>query len=1607
MASVDFCESVAKWFGWNFSHPFERVNLVKPRERAFLARKYRDADVVLFSPPCQPYSIAGKQEAGDARTQVVGGGIEVILGIRPRLAVIECVANFIICRSNPVYKQVVVPKLTQAGYHIYIARCNAAQCDGVIPVQRDRVFIVATLYPREGELETHMQALAARPKTVLARLYPDLQLVCHNPCHSTAAVFDARKQPHPSMRTASLFPLNRAIYRARHGDAGPLSLAASLSLDRKLALAFMGDGFHWPAPKVVCQGPCCQRYYREYGRVTSFLGRSFGNIVIPAHALSVLKHCEVTSPKALECAEEEKRRARRGTATIAVGATFSDPHCEACPVIDRTDRGVTLSRHHMSNTTKLIRAHRRMGHASKATLKRLIKQGTLPELKGITDEEVDAMPPCDVCAQSKLTKQPHSRELRGRRRAQHINLIIHTDTMHRKVPSLRKDIYVQVFVDECTRFAWVEFFRAKTYVAFSAMLAKAEARLRAQHMLSAEYREGGMRGLGRPVLSYFSDHASEMVSAKQRERLARQFTSLIVISPSAKLSNGIAERANKSLLDLARSLLIGSELPIAFWAEAFEMATDIYNRTGHTANKGKSPYEVYYGHPPTDMGRIKVFGCKCFVHEDKDRRRNRSKLDETSRPCVYLGMSKDDNRSHRVFNPRTEKLGTSTSIVFREDVPGGGLVRRCRVVKARMKQVVWGQREPRSHDRERRATSRRRDQEEEEADTGETSDEALEESSEILEDEIALDDSGDEGEIDTWNQVYRARNDETFEQVADAFDVPLDELMAHNVGIPGSDVVTGYIHPTAKLRAGTGLWLPDGAVRSAEEDRDTPDPGAGTAPESEGPEESDTGPEGKETTAEESDAGLTNEPPQPESWRGRLRKRGRKQGSGSPPSPGEARLFKAAGVEGPPSMHMCVDMVMEGAAKVARHIQSTPDPDELRAKAAPIIREAEDRFGLAYQAVVMDLSKTMARNVPTPKSYREALSGEFASAWNAAVLKELKNLVDHDVWEWCELPKGRTHTIDATWAWKVKPTSEGFVDKVKARLCARGFREVYGLDFVETHAPVTTLTSVRACLAAAAKPPWKIHIWDVASAYLLSEIPEATPIYLRPFEGLEVPTNIPHTRPLVLKLKRCLYGLRSSGRRWNKTIDAKLKSKGFRQSNNDPCLYILERQEGIIRLNLHVDDCLATYNNEDMYHRFFEDLREEYKLSSSADSNMFLGMLIDRTADGGVQVHQRHFLDEVLAKHKCELWKPVINPCRKEIKLSKEQSPQTEEEKAEMARVPYRQIVGQLMYLANCTRLDIAYALNMCAKFCANPGKTHWNALKWILRYLVGTKDLCIRYGRKVPDMPFSPLHGNVDGSYGDCVDSRRSTTGFNFISYGGPIVWCARRQKSVALSTCESEYMAASEAAKEAVWLMRLFREDLGHDDLSVPTYGDLSEKEFEGSRPLTIFEDNEGCIALSRNPVHLKRSKHIDIRYHWMREKIQSGELKLSKIDTALNTADIFTKATSNKTFIFLRDKLMSQREIAKGKGATNKALAASLDNRIGKPGLNPPGCPKACDPGVRRASGHAQTQEAEEKATDAKAAHVAKAQHGDPAPRRGAASSGRRGAKCEQQKRRRRSS
>ena len=392
-----------------------------------------------------------------------------------------------------------------------------------------------------------------------------------------------------------------------------------------------------------------------------------------------------------------------------------------------------------------------------------------------------------------------------------------------------------------------------------------------------------------------------------------------------------------------------------------------------------------------------------------------------------------------------------------------------------------------------------------------------------------------------------------------------------------------------------------------------------------------------------------------------------------------------------------------------------------------------------------------------------------------------------------------------------------------------------------------------------------------------------------------------------------------------------MQELGLRPSVADPCLFLDDTDGSLLTVSVHVDDCCITYSDERKYKSFRKRLEENFQISKSDDSNTFLGMVIERPDGelGPVHVHQQPYLTDILTRYRHLDAKPASTPAEPGLKLSKEQMPKTEGEKAAMKDVPYRQLVGALLYLANCTRPDIAHAVGVCARFGSNPGRVHWQALKHVLRYLRGTREYGITFGLdRDAGIPHTCIHGYVDGNWGGDPDDRRSTTGYIYMSYGGPVCWRSKKQASTALSSCESEYMAASEAAKEAIWLTRLYKQDFGIVDVSLITKGDLTEKEYLGAKPLTVFEDNVGCISLSKNPVMHRASKHIEIRYHFVREKVQDGSLKLVYIPSSENIADVLTKSTRKNTFIYLRDKFMHSPQRTPHEAlTTRRALLAEL--------------------------------------------------------------------------------
>jgi hypothetical protein len=281
-------------------------------------------------------------------------------------------------------------------------------------------------------------------------------------------------------------------------------------------------------------------------------------------------------------------------------------------------------------------------------------------------------------------------------------------------------------------------------------------------------------------------------------------------------------------------------------------------------------------------------------------------------------------------------------------------------------------------------------------------------------------------------------------------------------------------------------------------------------------------------------------------------------------------------------------------------------------------------------------------------------------------------------------------------------------------------------------------------------------------------------------------------------------------------------------------------------------------------------LNSEFDMKDLGAAKKILGMEIirDRKARK-LYLSQRGYIQKVLRRFNMSEAKSVNTPFAPHFKLSSALSPSTQDDVAYMARVPYSSAVGSLMYAMICTRPDLSYAVSMVSRYMANPGKEHWKAVQWIFRYLKGSADLCLHFGRNS-----TGVLGYVDSDHAKDIDNRRSVTGYVFTLDGCAISWRAHLQPTVALSTTEAEYMAVSEAVKEAVWLKGLFSE--------------LSEN----LKVEEVFCDNQGAVLLSKDRMFHDRTKHIDIRHHYIREVVARGDLKVVKINTNDNAADMLTK-------------------------------------------------------------------------------------------------------------------
>ena len=391
---------------------------------------------------------------------------------------------------------------------------------------------------------------------------------------------------------------------------------------------------------------------------------------------------------------------------------------------------------------------------------------------------------------------------------------------------------------------------------------------------------------------------------------------------------------------------------------------------------------------------------------------------------------------------------------------------------------------------------------------------------------------------------------------------------------------------------------------------------------------------------------------------------------------------------------------------------------------------------------------------------------------------------------------------------------------------------------------------------------------DVKTAFLHGELEET--IYMKQPEGFEI-----HNKgsECVCLLKKSLYGLKQSPRQWYKRFDTFVIESGFSRSSYDSCLYFKGlRSKEAIYLLLYVDDILLAGPDFNEIQKVKEVLSSEFDMKDLEAAKKILGITILRNKSNSImKLYQAPYLQKVITRFSMENAKEVTVPLRGHFKLSADQCPSTEQEMEDMLSVPYSSAIGSIMYIMICTRPNLTHSISLLSKYMSNLGKEHWEALKWLLKYIKGTLTEGLIYHSSKEGVK---LIGFMDSDYAGDRDKRRSTTAYIFTVCGNCVSWKSQLQSVVALSSTEAEYIAATEATKEAMWIKGLLMELK------------LMQQE------VVIYLDSQSAIHLCKNPVFHERSKHIQVKYHFIRDMVAQKVFKLEKVPTELNLSEMGTK-------------------------------------------------------------------------------------------------------------------
>ena len=489
--------------------------------------------------------------------------------------------------------------------------------------------------------------------------------------------------------------------------------------------------------------------------------------------------------------------------------------------------------------------------------------------------------------------------------------------------------------------------------------------------------------------------------------------------------------------------------------------------------------------------------------------------------------------------------------------------------------------------------------------------------------------------------------------------------------------------------------------------------------------------------------------------------------------------------------------------------------------------------------------------------------------WQEAINSEKESILDHDTFEFVDydaVPTEKT-LLDSRWVFRIK--NDG---RYKARFVVKGFTQVQGVDYMKTYAPVMSKSSLRCLLSIAALENWDIDQMDVKTAFLHGELD--TDLYLRTPQGFDVPNG------KVIKLKKSLYGLKQAPLIWYNTLKDFLLSQGFEKNMFDSSVFTRRQDGNTLIIGVYVDDLLITGNNRDDINAFKAAISATFNMEDLGELHKILGMEItrDRVART-LKISQSQYIKKLLVKFNVQphkrhapvpLCKATFNATFQDLKNQQPLDP----------KLPYRSVIGAILYLSVCTRPDLAFAISTLASFNSNPRLCHWRAAKELLSYIHSTPEEGITYGKRLDDT-LHQISVYADADYASKHNDRRSRGGSICYMNGGPIDWHTSLQSTIAKCTTESELYAMS-AACSNVTLIRHFLNSIGYQQSAIKCY-----------------EDNKGAVDWIHTDSNSSRLRQIEVEARWLKQRVQRGEFEMLKIPTADQRADMLTKCMDPTPF------------------------------------------------------------------------------------------------------------